>query len=61
MLFFLILNLKLNTYVIQNYLFKEKQFKEWSKKARELRDSYNDEQIEDFKVELNKLSYMYWK
>ncbi len=41
--------------------FKEKQFKEWSKKARELRDSYNDEQIEDFKIELNKLSYMYWK
>lgn len=36
--------------------FKEKQFKEWSKKARELRDSYNDEQIEEFKIELQKLS-----
>jgi len=41
--------------------FKEKQFKEWSKKARELKDSYNDEQIEDFKLELKKLSDMYWK
>ncbi len=41
--------------------FKEKQFKEWSKKARELRDSYTDEQIEDFKIELKKLSDMYWK
>lgn len=39
--------------------FKEKQFKEWSKKARELRDSYIDEQIEEFKIELKKLSYMY--
>lgn len=39
--------------------FKEKQFKEWSKKARELRNSYNDEQIEDFKIELNKLSSIY--
>lgn len=41
--------------------FKEKQFKEWSKKARKLRDSYNDEQLEDFKIELKKLSNMYWK
>ena len=41
--------------------FKEKQFKEWSKKARELRDTYNDEQLEDFKLELKKLSDMYWK
>lgn len=41
--------------------FKEKQFKEWSKKARKLRDSYNDEQLEDFKNELKKLSDMYWK
>lgn len=41
--------------------FKEKQFKEWSKKARELRDRYTDEQIEDFKIELNKLSNFYWK
>lgn len=42
-------------------VFKEKQFKDWSKKARELRDSYTDEQIEDFKIELKKLSDMYWK
>ncbi len=41
--------------------FKEKQFKEWSKKARELRDSYTDEQIENFKIELKKLSDMYWR
>ena len=41
--------------------FKEKQFKEWSQKARELRDSYNDEQIEDFKLKLKELSNMYWK
>ena len=41
--------------------FTEKKFKEWSKKARKLRDSYNDEQLEDFKIELKKLSNMYWK
>lgn len=41
--------------------FKEKKFKEWSKKARQLRDSYTAEQIEEFKVELMKLSNMYWK
>ncbi len=41
--------------------FKEKQFKEWSQKARKLRDSYMDEQIEEFKIELKKLSDMYWK
>ena len=29
--------------------FKEKQFKEWSEKARELRDTYTNEQIEDLK------------
>lgn len=40
--------------------FKEKQFKEWSKKARELRDIYTDEQIEDFKIELKKLSDFYY-
>lgn len=40
--------------------FKEKQFKEWSEKARELRDRYNDEQIEDFKIELKKLSEFYY-
>lgn len=41
--------------------FKEKKFKEWSKKARQLRDAYTDEQIEEFKIELKKLSDMYWK
>ena len=41
--------------------FKEKKFKEWSKKARKLRDSYTDEQIEEFKIELQKLSDMYYK
>ena len=41
--------------------FKEKQFKVWSKKARELRDTYTDDQIEDFRMELKKLSDMYWK
>lgn len=41
--------------------FKEKKFKEWSKKARELRDTYTDEQIEEFKVELKRLSDLYWK
>lgn len=40
--------------------FKEKQFKEWSKKARELRNIYNDEQIEEFKIKLKELSSMYW-
>jgi len=40
--------------------FKEKQFKEWSEKARELRDSYTDEQIENFKIELKKLSDFYY-
>ncbi len=42
-------------------IFKEKQFKEWSRKARNLRNIYNDSQIEEFKVELEKLSDMYWK
>jgi hypothetical protein len=41
--------------------FKEKQFKEWSKKARKLRDTYTDEQIEEFKIELQNLSNLYWK
>ena len=41
--------------------FKEKQFKEWSKKARELRYIYTDEQIEDFKIELKNLSNLYWQ
>lgn len=41
--------------------FKEKKFKEWSKKARELRDNFSDNQLEDFKIELKKLSNLYWK
>lgn len=41
--------------------FKEKQFKEWSKKARELKNNYNDEQVEDFKLKLKELSNIYWK
>lgn len=41
--------------------FKEKQFKEWSQKARKLRNNYTDNQIEEFKIELNKLSNLYWK
>lgn len=39
--------------------FKEKQFKEWSKKAREIRNNYNDEQLEEFKIELKNLSDIY--
>ena len=39
--------------------FTEKQFKQWSKKAIELRDSYDDSQIEEFKIELQKLSDQY--
>ena len=41
--------------------FKEKKFKEWSKKARELRDNFSDNQLEDFKIELKKLSNLHWK
>ena len=41
--------------------FKEKKFKEWSKKARELRDNFSDNQLEDFEIELKKLSNLYWK
>ena len=41
--------------------FTEKQFKQWSKKAIELRDSYDDSQIEDFKQELKNLSNLYCK
>ena len=33
-------------------IFKEKQLKKWSKKARKLRDSYTDEKLEEFKIEL---------
>lgn len=41
--------------------FTEKKFKEWSKKARKLRDNFTDDQLEEFKIELKKLSDMYWK
>lgn len=41
--------------------FKEKQFKDWSQKARELRDNYTDNQIEEFKITLKELSNLYWK
>lgn len=41
--------------------FSEKKFKEWSKKAHKLKDSYTDEQVQEFKTKLNELSNMYWK
>ena len=41
--------------------FTEKKFKEWSKKARKLRDNFTDEQLEEFKMELKKLSDIYWE
>ena len=41
--------------------FKGSKFKEWSKKARGLRDTYTDEQLEEFKIELRNLSSIYWK
>ena len=41
--------------------FTEKKFKEWSKKARKLRDKFSDNQLEDFKIELKNLSDLYWK
>ena len=40
--------------------FKETKFNEWSKKAQKLRDKYSNEQIEDFKMELKKLSDKYY-
>ena len=40
--------------------FKEKKFKEWSNKARELKNNYTDNQLEDFKYELKNLSNLYW-
>ncbi len=40
--------------------FSEKKFKQWSKNAIELRNSYNDIQIEEFKIELQKLSQIYF-
>ena len=41
--------------------FPEKKFKQWSKKAVKLRDSFNDSQIKEFKQELQKLSQLYCK
>lgn len=41
--------------------FREKKFKEWSKKARELRKKYTDDEIEEFKIQLKNLSDLYWK
>ena len=41
--------------------FTENKFKEWSKKASKLRDTYTDEQIEEFKNKLNELSALYYK
>ena len=41
--------------------FTEAKFKKWSKKARELRSKYTDEQIETFKKELRELSNFYCK
>lgn len=39
--------------------FTEKKFKEWSKKTRKLRNNFTDEQLEEFKIELKKLSDLY--
>lgn len=36
--------------------FTEAKFRKWSKQARELRDKYTDDKIEDFKEELKNLS-----
>jgi transposase-like protein len=33
--------------------------KKWSKKARELRKKFTDNELEDFKIELKKLSNLY--
>lgn len=41
--------------------FKEKKFKEWSLKARELKKNYNDSQVENFKMELKRLSDFYFE
>ena len=41
--------------------FTEKKFKEWSKKAHKLKDNYNDNQLEKFKIDLKNLSDLYWK
>ena len=41
--------------------FTEKKFKQWSKKAIELRNIYDDNKIDEFKIALNKLSNLYLK
>ena len=41
--------------------FSEKKFKEWSKKANKLKESFTDNQLEDFIIELRKISNTYWK
>ena len=41
--------------------FTENKFKEWSKKARKLRNKFSDNQLEKFKIELKNLSNLYWK
>ena len=40
--------------------FNEEQFKELSKKAVKIRNSYDDSQIEEFKIELYNLSNKYF-
>ena len=39
--------------------FTEKKFKEWSKKARKLRNNFTDKQLEEFKIALKNLSDLY--
>lgn len=41
--------------------FTENQFKQWSKKANKLKESYTNEQIEEFRIELKKLSDNFFK
>ena len=40
--------------------FTESKFKKWTKQARELRDKYADDKIEEFKKELKNLSKIYY-
>ena len=40
--------------------FNEAKFNEWSKKAQKLRDRYSDEQIEDLRIALKKISDKYY-
>lgn len=39
---------------------EDAKLKKWFKQARELRDKYTDDKLAKFKVELNKLSNMYY-